>query len=787
MAATVRQAVVGTNYYVDCGATANGSGTLTSPYNNLNAVNFSLQPGDSVLIKKGTVCNQKLFISSSGASGSPIVFASYPADSTAAKPVIDGKNTLDMGIQIKNASYITIKDIIVKNIASGSFSSTASGILLETSSNITLDNIEVLDSYGNAGIYVAFSAGQGSLSISNSKIINTKGSAAIPYSAGGGAGIAIVPLGAIAGNTAMSSNNIITNNQLLNNEGNGLGVYNLSNSSINKNTIQGNGSSGIYLAGSASANNIIEKNIVAANCKKIDDLYGIDLLQVGNNNIVRYNLVHDQLSDPTGTITIPNPGNPTTQKYGSGGIRFDGGIPNSTTWTSTGNRAYYNVVFNEYYGLGILNFNNIELSNNTVYNSFNSGIYLLAYNDALKTAGNIKIRNNIIHTAPRMVNYSVRINSTWDGSPTVFDNNLYYNPSSAPNFVWSISEYSSAPESFFSYSFDEWANKNTAVSGPWTQFVDGTTKYNVWYIARAKDPVAVYVGGLKWNRIATADPFTDLKQSSCSNSWAWVAAGNAWYLAVCASAAPTNVSIYNSEIASGSELNSKTVDPSFVNIGQQDFHLNASSPAKDAGVTLGLTPDYAGVAVPIGGASDLGAYEYTTNVCTPTISCASAGRVCGTVDDGCGKALTCGALTQSCVITFGQSCAVSGTQTCNSSGKWDACQATNVCSGKACGNIGCNSGVCGTCTANQACASGACVACPTYYKDADKDYWGNANSSAISCATSSSYTKNKISVSYVTIGSYRYVNNKYDCNDSSKSIRTSACSSCSSKSCYIIR
>ena len=50
-------------------------------------------------------------------------------------------------------------------------------------------------------------------------------------------------------------------------------------------------------------------------------------------------------------------------------------------------------------------------------------------------------------------------------------------------------------------------------------------------------------------------------------------------------------------------------DP-FVNYGAWDFHLTTSSPAKDAGVDVGLTRDYDGYTVPRGAAPDIGAYEW---------------------------------------------------------------------------------------------------------------------------------------------------------------------------------
>lgn len=54
-------------------------------------------------------------------------------------------------------------------------------------------------------------------------------------------------------------------------------------------------------------------------------------------------------------------------------------------------------------------------------------------------------------------------------------------------------------------------------------------------------------------------------------------------------------------------------DPSFVDAGNNDFHiqlgLSPASPAINAGTDLGLVEDFAGNVVPFGGAPDIGAYE----------------------------------------------------------------------------------------------------------------------------------------------------------------------------------
>jgi len=53
-------------------------------------------------------------------------------------------------------------------------------------------------------------------------------------------------------------------------------------------------------------------------------------------------------------------------------------------------------------------------------------------------------------------------------------------------------------------------------------------------------------------------------------------------------------------------------DPSFVNVGANDFHLNANSPCIDKGIANGLPSDFESRARPVGSAIDIGAFEYAS-------------------------------------------------------------------------------------------------------------------------------------------------------------------------------
>jgi hypothetical protein len=54
----------------------------------------------------------------------------------------------------------------------------------------------------------------------------------------------------------------------------------------------------------------------------------------------------------------------------------------------------------------------------------------------------------------------------------------------------------------------------------------------------------------------------------------------------------------------------KTGNPLFVNLSPLDVHLQAGSPAIDAGAALGYTLDFEDNPVPIASAPDIGAYEF---------------------------------------------------------------------------------------------------------------------------------------------------------------------------------
>jgi len=89
---------------------------------------------------------------------------------------------------------------------------------------------------------------------------------------------------------------------------------------------------------------------------------------------------------------------------------------------------------------------------------------------------------------------------------------------------------------------------------------------------------------------------------------------NLWYCPTGTVYAVVNGSSYHSndfaayQAATGFDTNGKWENP--VTVSASDLHLQTTSPAKNAGVNVGLSLDYDGITVPQGAAPDMGAYEY---------------------------------------------------------------------------------------------------------------------------------------------------------------------------------
>ncbi|MDT8913641.1 carbohydrate binding domain-containing protein [Amycolatopsis sp. PS_44_ISF1] len=101
-----------TAYYLDCSGGAAGDGTVAHPWNTLTAVNGQVfQPGEQLLIKRGTSCNGVLKPQGSGAAGAPVIVDTY---GTGAKPLIAGGGAPE-AVRLDNQQYWEIRNLEVTN------------------------------------------------------------------------------------------------------------------------------------------------------------------------------------------------------------------------------------------------------------------------------------------------------------------------------------------------------------------------------------------------------------------------------------------------------------------------------------------------------------------------------------------------------------------------------------------------------------------------------------------------------------------------------------------------
>ena len=437
-------------YYVDATG-GNDVRSGTSPANawrTLQRVNSTvLNPGDSVLLRRGGIWREKLYILQSGTAGSTITYAAY---GTGAVPVIDGSDPVTgwsaAGAQRYSASVAVATDVVVfqgiKGIretavdhvdaplewywgggvltvysAGGAPTDVSASsrqflaefnlvdnitfrdialqhgvdcVRLYDTANVTLENITIVDSAGYSGVLIgAQTPGRGQRNtVRGCTVSGITGSAESTGHGALGSGVFVWGMDTCRENT-------VSENVIHDNGGGGIVLISSADNTAHGNTVYNHGSAGIIVSETGASGNIIEYNHVYGNCLDENDCFGINLYMVGNNNLVRYNTVHGQYVFTDEEVGIPG----FTER--SGGIRFDG-----DTWIGvtdkTGNAITGNLVYDEYEGIQIFNFSNVAVYNNTISGTIRSGLYLGSYG-ATGTTRNCICRNNAIHSSAKQL------------------------------------------------------------------------------------------------------------------------------------------------------------------------------------------------------------------------------------------------------------------------------------------------------------------------------------------------------------------------------------------------
>jgi parallel beta-helix repeat protein len=358
-------------YYVSLSGSDSNPGTLDKPWKTIQHAANTVNSG-TIIVKAGDYTSQgRVMITKSGTESSPVVFMGETGTKVYGFAVYKFETS-----EVVPVDYIQIKNFEITN--NDQDINNGVGITI-FGKGCLIENNKIHD-LNTKGIYLyADSAGSDKMSncvVQNNELQNNK----------------------LGGIVVEGQNNEIKNNKLHNNF-QGVSIYRSWGNKILENEVYLNDDVGIGVSELSSHSNVIENNIVYSNAQKVDDRCGINLYQVGNNNIVRYNKVysqHDTFND--GSIG-PAPENPTAYKIGSCGIRFDGGVEGTTT--ATGSKIYYNIIYDEYYGIEVYNFANVEAYNNVIYDSSYVGIFLSSYHQgsSLSTTQNTKIKNNIVDTA----------------------------------------------------------------------------------------------------------------------------------------------------------------------------------------------------------------------------------------------------------------------------------------------------------------------------------------------------------------------------------------------------
>jgi len=400
-----------TKYYVSAAGNDANNGTSTStPWKTLNKVSTStFGAGDQILFRSGDTFVGQLQVSSSGSSGSPIIFDKY---GTGAKPIIDGANAAGgaygAAVIATNKQYIEFRNLEITNNRtvnrSGVDKATAYGILISNTS-------------ATAKQYFRFTG----LTIRNIYAVSIAG---VAFNAISSSGIRIDGPGLtqdirvdnclITRTTrfGVSSSNtmdlVISNNQMTETGGSGIQPKQAENILMENNTFDYPGSnidprmtargSAVWIADCKDV--VLQKNI-SRHVRGPQDSYGYHIDHDNTNILYQYNISQDAEG---GFVEILGLNKNVTYRFNisiNDGNRADA----KTLWLST-----YGGSDNPGGGPS----DRVYIYNNTVYVNGKTP------NIDLSTGTNVHVFNNIFHVASGSIGQTTNIKPGTDISNNLF-------------------------------------------------------------------------------------------------------------------------------------------------------------------------------------------------------------------------------------------------------------------------------------------------------------------------------------------------------------------------------
>ena len=442
---------VGTNYYVNCSASVNGTGTLASPWNSLASVNghAAFVAGDVIFFSQGTTCNGTLAPLGSGTSTAPITLDSYAGATWFTRPIING-GTGEEALKFSNQQYWTVQNL---EITGGNYRNIwVTGTTANTTFHgFTFQNLSVHDTaeYNTAGTWYTDAGGiildpcNSTTKLADIEINNV----AVHHTFAQGIQVgheSDVPQlsTCTTANYANSVSNVTIENVVGDENGaTAIAVYWSSNVTVQNSKLFNNGANGVHGEGSWSYHCdgcIWQHNESFGN--RLGDGGGFDMDGETTNSVVQYNYIHDNEGYCVsafavgGTGNINNSGN--TIRYNVCSHNDTGAAIPSFGYDS--GEIFVSNFVNSGAGISGNQVSGLSVYNNTIYAApAGAGVPAIS----LQTSANVPLfasgstnvaKNNIVYSDEAVIVGT-------DNAGMAFDYNRYYFTGGSPQFAYNSS------------------------------------------------------------------------------------------------------------------------------------------------------------------------------------------------------------------------------------------------------------------------------------------------------------------------------------------------------------